>query len=46
MVSIDLVNYTKCVVYKKGKMGEAIMSDQSTVLVSPSSKKELLKYFF
>jgi two-component system LytT family response regulator len=40
-----LLNLDHVTKYKKGKMGEAVMSDQSIVLVSPSSKKELLKHF-
>lgn len=40
-----LLNLDHIVKYKKGKVGEAIMSDGSTVLVSASSKKELMTHF-
>jgi len=40
-----LLNLDHIVKYKKGKVGEAIMSDGSTVLVSASSKKELMNHF-
>ena len=40
-----LVNIDHIVKYKKGKVGEAIMSDGSNVLVAASSKKELMMHF-
>lgn len=40
-----LLNLGHVVKYKKGKVGEAIMSDNSSVPVAASAKKELLKYF-
>jgi len=40
-----LLNLDHIVKYKKGKVGEAIMSDGSIVLVSASSKKELMNHF-
>jgi len=40
-----LLNLDHIIKYKKGKVGEAIMSDGSTVLVSASSKKELMTHF-
>jgi len=40
-----LLNLDHIVKYKKGKLGEAIMSDGSIVLVSSSHKKELMRFF-
>lgn len=40
-----LLNLDHIIKYKKGKVGDAIMSDGSTVLVSASSKKELMTHF-
>lgn len=40
-----LLNTDHIVKYKKGKVGEAIMSDGSSVLVSSNSKKELMTFF-
>ena len=40
-----LLNLAQVVRYKKGKVGQAIMSDGSAVLVSAGAKKELLNYF-
>ena len=40
-----LLNLSQVVKYKKGKVGQAIMSDGSSVLVSSSAKKELMNYF-
>ncbi len=40
-----LINLDHIVQYKKGKMGQVIMSDESLALVSSSAKKELMKYF-
>lgn len=40
-----LLNLDHVVKYKKGKVGEAIMTDASTVLVAATSKKELLAHF-
>lgn len=40
-----LLNLDHIVKYKKGKIGEAIMSDGSNVLVASSSKKELMMHF-
>jgi two-component system LytT family response regulator len=40
-----LLNLDHLVKYKKGKVGEAIMSDESSVLVAASAKKELMKHF-
>jgi two-component system LytT family response regulator len=40
-----LLNLNHIVKYKKGKVGEAIMSDGSNVLVASSSKKELMMHF-
>lgn len=40
-----LLNLAQVVKYKKGKVGHAIMSDGSSVLVSSGAKKELMNYF-
>lgn len=40
-----LLNLDHIVKYKKGKVGEAIMTDGSTVLIAASSKKELMTHF-
>ncbi|MGB1041298.1 MAG: LytR/AlgR family response regulator transcription factor [Flavobacteriales bacterium] len=40
-----LLNLAQVVKYKKGKVGQAIMSDGSSVLVSSGAKKELMNYF-
>ena len=40
-----LLNLAQIVKYKKGKVGQAIMSDGSSVLVSSGAKKELMNFF-
>lgn len=40
-----LINLDHIVQYKKGKVGQVIMSDNSVALVSSSAKKELSNYF-
>ncbi len=40
-----LINLSHVVKYKKGKMGQVIMSDGSSALVSPNSKRELVAHF-
>lgn len=40
-----LINLDHIVQYKKGKVGQVIMSDSSVALVSSSAKKELSNYF-
>ncbi|WP_245593028.1 LytR/AlgR family response regulator transcription factor [Crocinitomix catalasitica] len=40
-----LINLAQVAKYKKGKMGQVIFSDDSTALVSPNAKKELMAYF-
>ena len=40
-----LINLSHVVKYKKGKIGEAVMKDQSIALISTSMKKEFIKYF-
>lgn len=40
-----LLNLSQVVKYKKGKVGQAIMVDESVVLVTAKSRKEFMKYF-
>ncbi len=40
-----LLNLNHVIKYKKGKVGEAIMTDDSIALISASSKKEFVKHF-
>jgi len=40
-----LLNIDHVVKYKRGKVGQAIMTDGSCVLVAASAKKEMLKHF-
>lgn len=40
-----LLNLAHVVKYKKGKVGQAIMTDGSTVLVASGAKKQLMGYF-
>lgn len=40
-----LLNLAHVVKYKKGKVGQAIMTDGSTVLVASGAKKQLMAYF-
>ena len=40
-----LLNLSQVVKYKKGKVGQAIMVDESSVLVTAKARKEFMKYF-